>query len=357
MDKTINVDSVRHDAHRGLRASDIGCIGGTRVTDTASADALACSFTTSYAGVVAFLAVAGEGSFAKAADRLGVGRSAVSRNVQKLEMQLGARLFSRTTRRTSLTREGELFYQNCHPGVERIMHAIEEMRELREGPPRGQLRIRSSVGFGKAVVAPLLRDFRTRYPEIALQLVLDDGPVDFVSDRVDLLFRDGKMEDSEVVAKRLIPMRMVVCASAEYARVNGLPRTLDALAQHRCVNFCSTSGRIDPWAFKVAGQDRKQMLSSAHTYNDAELVLQAVLDGQGLAQMAAFQVDALLRDARLVACLEDHAPNDRGHYLCYLSRKQLPARIRVFIDYMTDQIRALDAQWSSSCHAPGDERS
>src|SRR4249919_4307040 len=104
-------------------------------------DLLTNSLSTSYAGVVAFLAVATEGSFARAADRLGIGRSAVSRSVQKLEGQLGARLFSRTTRSTSLTAEGELFFENCRPGVERIQQALEDMRDLRDGPPRGQLRI------------------------------------------------------------------------------------------------------------------------------------------------------------------------------------------------------------------------
>ena len=116
---------------------------------TETADSLASSFTASYAGVVAFIAVAVEGSFARAADRLGVGRSAVSRSVQKLEAQLDARLFLRTTRSTSLTREGELFYQNCHPGVQRIVQALEDMRELRAGPPRGQLRISATMGFGR----------------------------------------------------------------------------------------------------------------------------------------------------------------------------------------------------------------
>jgi len=101
-----------------------------------SADILAASFAASYSGVVAFIAVVTEGSFAKAGERLGVGRSAISRSVQKLEEQLGARLFFRTTRSTALTREGELFYENCRPGVERIVQAVAGLRELREGPPR-----------------------------------------------------------------------------------------------------------------------------------------------------------------------------------------------------------------------------
>ncbi len=327
----------------------------------ANNDALASTFSASYAGVVAFIAVATEGSFARAADRLGIGRSAVSRSVHKLETQLGARLFLRTTRSTSLTREGELFYRNCHPGVERIVQALEDMRDLREGPPRGQLRISAAVAFGRRIVAPLLNDFRERYPEIAIDLLLDDRSVDFSRDRVDVAFRNGRMEDSQVIAKRLMPMSMLVCASPAYLRAHGMPRRVEDLAGHTCINFRTASGRILEWEFKVAGRIQKFLPSSTCTFNDDELVLQAVLDGQGLAQMGGFQISEHLRAGRLVACLAQHAPDDRSHYLCYLSRQQLPARIRVFIDYMTTAIRALDLQRATglalaSAAVPGNAR-
>lgn len=305
-------------------------------------DALASSFATTYAGVVAFIAVVHEGSFAKAAERLGIGRSAVSRSVQKLETQLDTRLFLRTTRSTTLTAEGELFYENCRPGVDRIVQSVEEMQELRSGTPRGQLRLSATVGFGRKVVAPLLRGFHAQYPDIALDLLLDDRPTDFISDRIDVAIRNGRMDDSQVVAKQLIPMQMLVCASPDYARERGLPQTVDELAGHSCINFRFASGRIFEWEFKVDGQIRKVLPKGPHCFNDADLVLQAVLDGEGLAQMAGYQICDHLRTGRLVACLAQHAPDDRGHYICYLSRHHLPLRIRVFIDYMTQQVRALD---------------
>ena len=305
-------------------------------------DALASSFATSYAGVVAFIAVVSEGSFARAGDRLGIGRSAVSRSVQKLEDQLNARLFLRTTRSTTLTHEGELFYEHCHPGVERIVQAIDSMRELRDGPPRGMLRISATVGFGRKVVAPLLHEFRAKFPGIDIDLVLDDRPTDFTTDRVDVAFRNGRMEDGQIIAKQIIPMQMAVCASRGYAEAHGLPKTLDALAAHPCINFRLPSGRVFEWEFKVEGQLRKFTPQASTTYNDADLVLQAVLQGHGLAQMAGYQACDHLRSGALVSCLGGHAPDDRGHFICYLSRQHLPARIRVFIDFMTAQIRALD---------------
>jgi DNA-binding transcriptional LysR family regulator len=314
-------------------------------------DALASSFATTYTGVVAFIAVVHEGSFAKAAERLGIGRSAVSRSVQKLETQLNTRLFLRTTRSTSLTNEGELFYENCRPGVQRIVQSVEAMRELRSGAPRGLLRISATVDFGRKVVAPLLRGFQKKYPDISLDLLLDDRPTDFITDRIDISFRNGRMDDSQVVAKQLIPMQMLLCASPQYVSTHGLPQTVADIAHHRCINFRLPSGRIYEWEFKVAGVMQKLLPRSTQSYNDADLVLQAVLNGEGLAQMAGYQVCDHLRTGQLVACLPNHSPDDRGHYICYLCRQHLPTRIRVFIDYMTEHIRALDLHCLTSFSA------
>lgn len=307
-------------------------------------DPFSSSFATSYAGVVSFLAVANEGSFARAGDRLGIGRSSVSRNVQKLEAQLGARLFLRTTRNTSLTREGELFYDNCRQGIERIAQAFEDLRDLSNGPPRGHLRISSTSGFGRKIVAPLLRGFHTQYPEITLELLLNDRPADYTTDRIDVSFRDGRMEDSGIIARQLIPMQMIVCASPCYARIHGLPRDVDELARHRCINLRTASGRLAQWEFKIEGRAQRRQFTACHTFNDPELVLQAVRDGLGIAQLPAYQVSDLLSNGQLIGCLSQYAPDDGGHYICYLSRKHLPGRVRVFVDYMSEQTRALDLQ-------------
>lgn len=309
-------------------------------------DPLTSSLSASYAGVVAFITVANEGTFSRAADRLGIGRSAVSRSVQKLEGQLGARLFLRTTRSTTITREGELFYENCRPGVEKILQALEEMRDLREGPPQGQLKIGAPHGFGRKVIAPLLAEFRERFPAVSLELLLEERVIDLVTDRVDVAFRDGRLEDSQVIAKQLIPMRMLVCASPDYARRRGLPESVDDLAAHACINQRLANGRLQSWDFKVGGHARSITPIADIVVNDPSLAMRAVLDGQGLAQLPAYQVCDELRAGTLVACLADVAPDDGGHYLCYLSRKQLPKRIRVFIDFMTTWIRALDLDHS-----------
>ncbi len=309
-------------------------------------DKLTGRLTTSWAGVVAFMTVASEGSFSGAAHRLGIGRSAVSRSVQKLEAQLETRLLSRTTRSTTITREGEQFYENCRHGVEKLLQALDEMRDLRDGPPQGELKISAPFGFGRKVVAPLLAQFRALYPAVALELVLEDRLGDLAAERIDVAFRDGRLEDSQVIAKRLIPMRMLVCASSDYARLHGLPTSIEDLSLHACINQRMPSGRLQTWDFKVDGIARSLTPASAIVVNDPSLAMQAVLEGQGLAQLAAYQVCDALRAGLAVTCLNGLAPDDRGHYLCYLTRQQLPKRIRVFIDFMTTGIRALDLDCS-----------
>lgn len=312
-----------------------------------AADTFASSFATSYAGVVAFLAVAREGSFSRAGDRLGIDRSAVSRSVRKLEAQLDARLFLRTTRNTSLTREGEIFYENCLPGVERIVRALDDMRELRDGPPRGHLAIQASPGFGRGVIAPLLHRFHARYPDITTELLLSRKPADFAGDRIDVAFHDGRLEDSDIVARQLIPMPWVVCASPSYVAAHGVPRVVGDLDRHQCIAFREASGRLRDWEFKVGGQALRRRVSGPDIFNDLDLILQAARQGRGVAQLPGYLVGDAVRAGGLIECLAPYAPDDGGHYLCYLSRRHLPARIRVFADYVTEEIRSLEKERES----------
>ncbi len=315
---------------------------GSRVALPNRAVDLSTGFATSYAGIIAFMAVATEGSFAKAGERLGIGRSAVCRNVQKLETQLSTRLFQRTTRTTHLTLEGERFFENCHRGVAHIVEAMNDMLDLREGPPRGLVRISAPVGFGRKIVAPLLDSFMKAYPDISIDLVLDDRQTDFVSEQIDVAFRDGRIEDSSIIAKQLIPMERVLCASPAYIEGHGLPTTLEELDEHDCINLRFSGGRIFEWEFKVDGRLCKYSPAGRLTFNDADLVLKAVLDGRGIAQMPGYQVHDHVARNELVVALKRYVPDDRGHYICYLSRQHLPSRIRAFVDFMTDEIRALD---------------
>ncbi|PLP99477.1 LysR family transcriptional regulator [Cupriavidus pauculus] len=312
-----------------------------------STDAFSTCFAASYGGIIAFMAVATEGSFAKGAVRLGVGRSAVCRSIQKLESQLSTRLFLRTTRATQLTREGERFFENCSRGVGHIADALNDMQDLRDGPPRGLLRISSTVDFGRKVVAPLLAKFSEAYPEISFDVLLDDRPADFVADQIDVAFRNGRIEDSTIIAKQLLPMRTVLCASREYMQRRGLPATVEELGQHDCINYRRLGGPALEWEFKINGKMQRYLPGARLTFSDSELVLEAVLAGRGIGQLAGYQIGEYVTRGELVTVMDRHAPDDRGHYICYLCRQHLPQRIRVLVDFMTEQIRALDLNpWS-----------
>ena len=329
-----------------MPASNMPSLNGT------GPDTLAASFATTYAGVVAFMTVVAEGSFAKAGDRLGIGRSAVSRSIRRLEHQLGARLLSRTTRSISLTREGEVFHTGCLPGVAQISQALDDLKDLREGPPKGRLRVCAGAEFGRKIVAPLLWGFNEKYPDVEIDLLLDEVATDLTSNRIDVSFRDGRLAHSQMIAKQIVPMQMLVCASANYAKAHGLPEAVDDLLDHTCINYRLPSGRIYEWEFKEQGRLKKFTPQARMTFSDSELVLQAVLSGRGLAQLAGFQICTLLREGKLVPCLPQYAPDDRGHYVCYQSRQYLPSRIRVFVDYMTAAIRDLNLQCAGDFLTP-----
>ncbi|SDE04147.1 transcriptional regulator, LysR family [Cupriavidus sp. YR651] len=314
----------------------------THVSRKIHPDALSASFAASYTGIMAFMAVANEGSFAKASERLGIGRSAVSRSVQKLEAQLSTQLFLRTTRTTTLTREGLRFFENCRRGVTHMVDAMDDLFEQRMGPPRGLVRISASVGFGRKVVAPLVDKFAKAYPDIELDLLLDDRLTDFASDRIDVAFRSGHLEDSSLIAKQLIPMQMALVAAPSYVEAHGLPDTPDDLPDHTCINFRLWNGRLLEWDFKVDGLSRKYLPAARLTFNNFDLVLQAALQGRGLALLPGYQVRQHIASRNLVVALPRYTHCDRGHFVCYPSRQHLPTRTRAFIDFMTTEIRALD---------------
>lgn len=304
--------------------------------------ATAFNMPANYQDVLAFLAVAAEGSFAKAGVRLELSRSAVSRSVQRLEERLGTRLLMRTTRNVAMTPEGEFFYELCLPGVERISDALVQLADLREGPPRGRLRVSSTVGFGRKVIAPMLMNFCSLYPGIDLEFVLDDRVTDFTTDRFDITIRNGRLEDSGIIARRLAPMQMVVCGSPAYFEMHSPPKSIDDLQAHQCINFQLSSGRLYEWEFQEHGRRRKFVPTSGLTFNDAELVQVAVRAGLGLSQMAAYLVADSVRSGELTVCLADHLVQDRGHYLCYPTRKHVPPRIRAFVDYVLEQFARMN---------------
>jgi DNA-binding transcriptional LysR family regulator len=294
------------------------------------------------AGIVAFVRVAGTGSFAKAAAALGISASAVSKNVQRLESSLGVRLLNRTTRRLALTDEGALYYERCRPAIEGLQDAAAMLRDARR-EPRGALRISATVGFGRQCLLPLLPDFLRRYPGVTLDLHLDDRFADLVEDRIDVAIRNGRLDDRNIVARQLAPMQLIVCGSPEYFAHHPKPETPDDLGAHRCINFRLTeSGRVFDWEFEKDGKRFKRGVAGGLIVNDAEATCLAAASGVGLAQIGSYQALPQIKAGRLVPVLTDYIAGRRGHYICYLDRRHLQSRIRVFVDFLCSRVRARD---------------
>lgn len=295
-----------------------------------------------FPGLVAFIATVTHGGFANAARALGVSPAAVSKNVQRLEKNLGARLLNRTTRRVALTDEGAFYYERCKPSVENLQQAGDMLREAR-GKPHGELRISSVVGFGRQFIVPLLPGFLKAYPDIVLDFRLEDRIADMVGDRIDIAIRNGRLKDREVVAVRLAPMQLVVCGSPLYLRTHGAPRTPDELADHQCINFrLEASGKAFAWEFERSRSRFSLPVKGPLTVNDPQAACAAAIAGVGLVQVGAYLAAPHIAAGRLRTVLTDFVAGDRGHYLCYLNRAQLPRRIRVFVDYMRHRIDPAD---------------
>lgn len=294
------------------------------------------------AGILAFIETASQGSFAKAAVALGISPPAVSRNVQRLERQLGVRLLNRTTRRLALTDEGALYFEQCQPAIERLQSAGSRLRDVRSAPA-GRLRVSATVGFGRRVVAPLLPSFLKRYPEVELDFSLSDHFADLVEDRVDIAIRNGRFDDSSIVARQLAPMRLVVCGSPAYFRRHPRPLVPEELAGHRCINFrLAETGSLFSWEFERAGKPLRLRVGGNLVMDDPESICRAAEEGAGLAQLGTYLAAPLIRVGRLVPVLLDYVARDRGHYLCYRTRQHLPLRIRVFADFLAAAIDPAD---------------
>jgi DNA-binding transcriptional LysR family regulator len=198
------------------------------------------------AGISAFVAAVEAGSFAQAAARLRLTRSAVGKSIARLEARLGTRLFVRTTRSQSLTDDGQIFYERCARALEEL-DAAQHILEAGRDEPAGRVRVSAPVVFGRLHVAPVLLNLAKRYPRLQLEGIFTDRLVDFVDDGIDLSIRSGLLADSDaIVARRLGDQSMVLCASPTYLESHGTPRDLADLAAHRGVNYMR-GGRPFPW--------------------------------------------------------------------------------------------------------------
>jgi DNA-binding transcriptional LysR family regulator len=272
------------------------------------------------------------GSIRKAAAAQGVSPQAASQGIAQLEHHLGVRLLHRTTRSLALTDEGQQFLESTQPALAALERALHRAREAKD-EIAGPLRIVGPRSSFSAILTPLLAEFCAQYPAIQPDVHLDDGIGNWVLDRADVGFRIGATPDEGVIARRLFPVQLIICAAPAYIERYGVPRSLDDLATHRCSVFRHpANGSVLPWYLNVAGEIVHRHVPPTFWSNDTELELQAVLCGQVIGQVANLSAAAHIRSGRLVPVLLQYLSDHIGVHVYYGNREALPRRVRAFID-------------------------
>lgn len=283
-----------------------------------------------------FIQAARRESFSGAARALRVSPGAVSQNIKSLEDQLQTRLFTRTTRQVKLTPEGQRFLQRCAPAVEALESAAGAIQEEREAF-QGRLRITSTTAFGRREILPLIASFQAEHPELEIELSLSDGFVDLVAEEFDLAIRGGVLPDSEYIARLLVPVTPLVCASPSYLDQHGRPKTTGDITKHRLIGMRSNpSQRVFAWEFatKKAGETERVEIKPQTILNDPESTARAAALSMGLAQVGSNVVLPLVQRGELEIMLEDRAVQTRGLYAVYPSKRYAPIKLRAFVDHL-----------------------
>lgn len=290
-----------------------------------------------------FAKVVEQGSFARAASRLGLSTSAVSRDVAELEAHLGARLLNRTTRRMSLTEAGRAFHERA---VQLLFDLEEAEATVTAGAiaPRGTLRLTCAIAFGERHIAPAIAEFAARHDALRFDVELSDRMVDLVEEGFDLAVRVGAAESQAVVARRIGATELVCCAAPGYLARYGLPRTPADLARHRCLGYAYLATR-DTWRFTDArGAVHEVRIAGPLESNNGGFNASIARAGMGIALEPDFIVGEDIRAGALVRILPAYAPPSSLIYAVYPSRRHLSAKVRAFVDFLALRF-AKEAPW------------
>jgi DNA-binding transcriptional LysR family regulator len=288
--------------------------------------------------ITTFVRAAELGSLRKAAAAQGMTPQAASQALAQLERHLGVRLFHRTTRSLSLTDEGQQFLDSAQPAVVGLQRALQVAKRAKE-EIAGPLRIVGPRSALPPVLWPVLEEFCRLHPDVQPDVQFDDRIGNWVEDRVDVGFRIGSSPQEGVIARRLFPLQLIICAAPEYLQRHGAPDDLNALGSHRCSAFRHPStGKVVPWHIKAGDAVVDQHVVPAMCTNDDELELQAVLSGQVIGQLAGVTAAAHIRAGRLVPLLTEHVADHASLFIYYGSRAAQPVRARAFIDLVVKRL-------------------
>jgi DNA-binding transcriptional LysR family regulator len=289
-------------------------------------------------GVVGFVRTVAAGSFAGAARQLGVSPVAVSKNVQRLERRLGVRLLQRSTRKLSLTEEGRLFYERCIGPLRELEGAQAAVKDKGRSPA-GRLRVTSVSPFARTYVLPLLPAFSRRYPEIELELHLDDAVSDMIAEGYDVGIRAGEMRDATMIVREIAPLHFVVCGAPSYVAKHGMPGKPADLSGHKCVRLQARRTPAGAAHWLLGPNKVATSVSGNFIANDITTLVMAAVHGQGLVFAPLPFVLPLFRSGALVPLLPDWISKPAHLFIHYPNRKHLPMRVRSFVNFMLDRLR------------------
>ncbi|VVN39612.1 HTH-type transcriptional regulator DmlR [Pseudomonas fluorescens] len=292
-----------------------------------------------------FARLAELGSFTKAAESLDIGRPQVTRYIQELESSLGVRLFQRTTRKVTLTAEGERFYERVQDILGSIAAAT-SMFDRSGATLSGRLRIDIPTAFAQVEFIDSLKAFTTLFPGINLVLGVTDRTVDLVGEGIDCALRIGELPDSTLIARPVGMATMVTCAAPAYLHQHSEPKRLEDLAAHRGVNFLSgQSNRTLPWHFLVEGKDRVHVSHAGITVTESNAYVQCGVAGFGIIQAPGIAVGQYLNSGALVEILKPYRPAPRPVSVLYPSRTHIAPQVQVFIEWLQQRFPQLHAAW------------
>jgi len=285
------------------------------------------------ADLTAFVAVADQLSFRRAASRLGVTPSALSHSMRQLEERLGMRLLNRTTRSVSVTDAGLRLLERLRPAISEIAGALEDLNQERQRPV-GRLRIYAIHLAASAVIAPIWGRFLSTYPEVHLELAVGEAPIDIVAKGFDAGIGPHDRVPADMIAVRVMgPLKVVVVGAPTYFARRRPPRTPDDLARHICVEYRrAADGDVLVWPFERNHKSRRISVDGRVMVNETDLAVRAAVDGLGIAYTVEALAEPFLRSGQLVRVLEDWAPSFEGLYLYYSGHRQVPATLRALID-------------------------
>jgi len=284
-----------------------------------------------------FSVLASAGSLSAAARELGVTTPAVSKHLALMEARVGLLLVNRTTRRMSLTPEGELYLQHAR----RILGEIDDLQQLlgvSKAMPQGLLRVNATLGFGRSHVAPLISRFARKFPQVDVQLQLSVNPPPLTDDSFDICIRFGAPPDARVIAKYIAPNRRLLCASPTYLARHGTPKVPNDLTRHNCIGIRQGEEAYGVWRL-TSGRGKNASTQAVKTRgtlttNDGEIAVNWALDGHGVVMRAEWDIARYLKNGRLVQVLPQFHTPDADIHAVYPQRHQLAARVRTFVDFV-----------------------